>query len=114
QNFTYDSVSRLATAREKRGDNSQQSYLVTYDYDIYGNRFQYQAQNGGNPFTQGWVETGQISAANNRFTSGVSYDNAGNITSDSKFRNRQFTYDANNRQRSSANIDGSNTVTSVF
>jgi RHS repeat-associated protein len=114
QNFTYDSVSRLTTTREKRGDNNQQSYLVKYDYDVYGNRFQYQAQNGGNPFNQVWVETGEISAANNRFTSGVVYDDAGNITSDSKFRNKQFTYDANNRQSSSANIGGSGTVTSVF
>src|SRR5215203_2542260 len=33
---TYDSLGRLSTTREKRGDNAQQSYLIKYDYDIYG------------------------------------------------------------------------------
>jgi RHS repeat-associated protein len=114
QRFTYDSIGRLSTAREKRGDNSVQSYLVKYDYDIYGNRYQYQAQNGGNPFPQAWVEAGQISTTNNRFTSGITYDDAGNILTDTRFSNRQFLYDANNRQRQSANLDGSGAVISVF
>ena len=114
QRYTYDSVGRLTTAREKRGDNGQPSYLVKYDYDVYGNRFQYSAQNGGNPFTQVWVETGQISGSNNRFTSGLTYDDAGNVTNDTKFRNKQFLYDANNRQRWSANLDGSGAEAAVF
>ena len=114
QRFTYDTIGRLTTAREKRGDNDQQSYLVKYDYDVYGNRYQYSAQNGANPFAQVWVEAGQIGAGNNRFTANVTYDDAGNITSDAKFRNKQFLYDANNRQRWSANLDGSSAESTVF
>ena len=114
QNFTYDYVRRLKTAREKRGDNGQQSYLTNYTYDIYGNRFQPQTQNPGNPFPQVWIEEGQIAATTNRFTSGITYDDAGNIIEDTRFRNLAFDYDANNRQRASSNLDGSNRVTSVY
>lgn len=85
---------------------------MNYDYDVFGNRYQYQSQNGGNPFSQVWVESGQISQTTNRFTSGVTYDDAGNITVDSKFRNLSFQYDANNRQKQSS--DGTTTVVSVY
>ena len=44
----------------------------------------------------------------------MTYDDAGNITVDSKFRNLQFQYDANNRQKQSANSDGSGAVVSVY
>jgi len=44
----------------------------------------------------------------------VSYDDAGNITVDSKFRNLQFQYDANNRQKQSSNLDDTGAVVSVF
>jgi len=114
QNYTYDSLARLSSAREFRGDNSQQSWLVNYEYDVFGSRYQKQAQNGGNPFAQVWVESVQIDKSSNRFNSGVTYDNAGNITVDSKFRNLQFQYDANNRQKQSANADGSNAVASIY
>lgn len=114
QSFVYDNVGRLSSAREFRGDNSQQSYLVNYDYDVFGNRYQKQAQNGGNPFTQVWVEDNQIDKTTNRLSSGVTYDNAGNITVDSKFRNRKFAYDANNRQKQSKNLDDTNAIDSVF
>jgi RHS repeat-associated protein len=114
QNFTYDTVRRLKTAREKRGDTGVQSYLTSYTYDIYGNRFQPQADNSNNPFPQVWLEEGQIAATTNRFTSGITYDDAGNVTEDTRFRNLAFDYDANNRQRASSNIDGSNRVTSVY
>lgn len=114
QRFTYDSVNRLSTAREFRGDNSQQSYLVNYEYDVFGNRYQKAAQNPGNPFVQKWVEAGEIDQTTNRFNTGVTYDSAGNITVDSKFRNLQFQYDANNRQKQSANLDNSGVVVSVY
>jgi RHS repeat-associated protein len=114
QRFAYDSLGRLASAREFRGDNSAQSYLVNYEYDVFGNRYQKQAQNGDNPFTQIWVETSHVDQATNRFNTGVTYDNAGNVTIDSKFRNRKFEYDANNRQKQSRNLDNSGAVDSVF
>ena len=100
--------------REFRGDNNQQSWLVNYDYDVFGNRYQYQSQNGSNPFSPVWVESGHISQTSNRFNSGVTYDEAGNITVDSKFRNLQFQYDANNRQKQSSNLDNSGAVVSVY
>ena len=113
QRFVYDPVGRLSSAREFRGDNGVQSYLVNYEYDVFGNRYQKQTQNS-NPFTQVWVEPGQVNQANNRFSTGVTYDSAGNITTDSKFRNRKFQYDANNRQKQSRNLDDSGAVDSIF
>jgi RHS repeat-associated protein len=44
----------------------------------------------------------------------VTYDNAGNITVDSRFRNLAFQYDANNRQKQSSATDGSGAVVSVY
>lgn len=116
QRFTYDEVGRLSSAREIRGDTLQQSYLANYAYDVFGNRYQKQTQNSSNPFTQVWVEDGQIDLATNRFiaTTGVTYDDAGNVITDSKFRNRKFEYDANNRQKQSRNLDNSGAVDSVF
>jgi hypothetical protein len=69
QNFTYDSIGRLSSAREFRGDNpdpSGQSYLVNFDYDLFGNRYQKQSRNGGNPFTQIWTEDSDINQLTNR------------------------------------------------
>ncbi len=114
QNFSYDSLGRLSSAREFPGASSQHSWLVNYEYDVFGNRYQKASQNGGNPFTQVWVEAGQIDSTNNRFNSGVTYDNAGNVTTDSKFRNLLFQYDANNRLKQSSNLDGSNAVVNVY
>lgn len=114
QRFTYDQLGRLSAAGEYRGDTLQQTYLLNYDYDLFGNRYQKQAHNQGNPFTQSWVEDADINKLTNRLTTGVSYDNAGNITQDTRFRNLQLLYDVNNRQRQSANLDGSNAVTSIY
>lgn len=114
QSFTYDNSARLKTAREFRGDNNQRSYLVNYDYDVFGNRYQKQTQNSDNPFPQVWVEDTQIDQNTNRFNTGVTYDAAGNVLVDSKFRNLKFEYDANNRQKESRNLDDSSPITSVF
>lgn len=114
QDFVYDNVGRLSSAREFRGDNGAQSYLVQYDYDVFGNRYQKQSQNPVNPFAQVWVEDNQIDKATNRLSVGVSYDNAGNVTSDSKFRSRKFQYDGNNRQKRSTNLDDTNPIDNVF
>ncbi|HJT29925.1 MAG TPA: RHS repeat-associated core domain-containing protein [Pyrinomonadaceae bacterium] len=114
QDFAYDSVGRLSSAREFRGDNGQQSYLVQYDYDVFGNRYQKQSRNANNPFVQVWVEDNEIDKATNRLSTGAIYDNAGNVTTDSKFRNRKFQYDANNRQKRSTNLNDTNPVDSIF
>jgi RHS repeat-associated protein len=108
QRFLYDSLGRLSTAAEyKQGDNGQLTWQAHYDYDRYGNRFQYQ-NNVNLSYTQ--VQPTDINQATNRFISNgstpVVYDNgtpgAGNITSDSKFRSLSYTYDANNRQTSAS------------
>ncbi|HEX5702345.1 MAG TPA: RHS repeat-associated core domain-containing protein [Pyrinomonadaceae bacterium] len=112
QNFAYDSLGRLSSARELRGDNGQQVWLANYEYDVFGNRYQKQAQNNGNPFTQIWTEDADINKNTNRYASGLTYDDAGNVTIDSKFRNLSFQYDANNRQKQSTN--GTTTVVNVY
>jgi hypothetical protein len=63
------------------------------------------------------VEDGQINKRTNRFTSGITdndYDAAGNILRDQKFTDHQYLYDANNRQRQVAQLDGTGAVTSVY
>ncbi len=114
QRFSYDSLGRLSAAGEFRGDNNQTTYLLNYDYDLYGNRYQKQARNSGNPFIQHWVEDNAFDPLTNRFRSGVTYDEAGNIISDTRFRNQEFQYDANNRQRQRSNLDGTDPVVSVY
>ncbi len=114
QRFAYDGLGRLSSGREFRGNDNHRSYLVNYEYDVFGNRYQKQIQNTDNPFAQVWVDEGHIDLATNRFSSNVTYDNTGNITADSKFRNRKFEYDANNRQKQSRNLDNSGAIDSVF
>jgi RHS repeat-associated protein len=102
QRFSYDSLGRLSQSSEYRGDNSQLSYLINYDYDAFGNRYQHQASNPANtnPLPYVAVEDADINKSTNRFTfSQMTYDDAGNVLSDSKFTGQQYTYDANNRQR---------------
>lgn len=59
-----------------------------------------------------------IYAATNRFINSgstpTSYDYAGNILTDTKFRGMNYTYDANGRQKSAALTDGTNSQTSVY
>lgn len=100
QRFSYDELGRLSTAAEyQQGTGSTPSWKQEYTYDRYGNRFQSGSGNFGVPFTT--VVSGDITASTNRFiTSGstpVTYDNAGNITQDAKFRFMNYTYDANSR-----------------
>ena len=100
QRFSYDSMSRLQKAAEYRGDNGQQSWQTEYTYDRFGNRFQSGACNTGISYTP--VLASEIDATRNRFnTTGltaVSYDAAGNVTTDLKFRGMTYQYDANGRQ----------------
>ena len=47
------------------------------------------------PYTP--IEDADISKSTNRFTTNTVYDDAGNVTKDTKFRSRDFKYDANGR-----------------
>lgn len=60
------------------------------------------------------MEAAHVDQATNRFSSGVTYDNTGNATVDSKFRLRKFQYDANSRLTQSKNLDDTGAVDSVF
>ena len=117
QRFTYDSLGRLSLAKEyQQGNNSQVTWQTSYTFDRYGNRFQSGTGNSGISYTP--VVTSDIDAARNRFVSTgstpVSYDAAGNITDDLKFRGMKYTYDAHNRQTFVERDDHSNQQTSVY
>lgn len=115
QRFQYDALGRLASASEHHGETLQnRSYLLNYDYDVYGNRYQKAARNQGNQVAQWWVEDGAYAETTNRLTSGLTYDDAGNVTADGRFRQRKYEYDANNRQRRSANLDDTGAVRNVY
>ena len=116
QRFVYDSLGRLITSGEYRGDNSQQTYQLNFSYDVFANRYQYQAANSSNPssLNQKWVEPADIDKATNRFTSGVTYDAAGNVTADPRFRNLEYQYDANGRMKQSSQPNGVNPVKAIF
>ena len=61
------------------------------------------------------VATVSYDSTTNRITTaGISYDAAGQILSDAKFRGLQYQYDPNGRMIWSANLDGSNPATAVY
>jgi RHS repeat-associated protein len=115
QGFSYDELSRLSTVAEYQGANpSSPTYSQTYTYDVYGNRFQ--AANA----TLGLqaVSASEIATATNRFidtgSTPTTYDLAGNITNDTKFRNLKYEYDANGRQITARLQDNSIVQTAVY
>ena len=115
QRLSYDSLGRLEKVAEHRGDNlSTMSYQLDYDYDRYGNRSQLVSQQVAPPTPVVNVASGDISAQTNRFISGVTYDNAGNVTTDQKFRSMQYEYDANGRMKSAHLVGGGGETTSVY
>ena len=67
-----------------------------------------------NPLAMNWIEDSQIDKSKNQFLSstGVTYDDAGRITSDSKWRSAGFSYDANGRvvKTTKANTPDAHTV----
>lgn len=123
QRFSYDELGRLSTAAEyQQGTGSTPSWKQEFTYDRYGNRFQ---SGGGNTvvaFTP--VVSGDISTSTNRFISTgstpITYDAAGNITQDKKFRldpqgdGVNYTYDANGRQLTASATDNTGTQSSVY
>jgi RHS repeat-associated protein len=113
QRFGYDSLGRLETAGEYRGDTLAQTYQSNFSYDRFGNRYQKQLQNSQSlPFTA--IEDTDISKTTNRLTSSTTYDDAGNVTTDQKFRGKQYGYDANGRMWWSANVDNTGEATAVY
>jgi RHS repeat-associated protein len=91
-----------------------QTYSQSYTYDSYGNRFQSANTTLGLPA----VASTEINAGTNRFiTTGstpTTYDAAGNITTDTKFRNLKYEYDANGRQSAVKLPDTTSVQSSVY
>ena len=124
QRFSYDELGRLSTAAEyQQGTGSTPSWKQQFTYDRYGNRFQSGSSNNfGVGFTT--VVSTDITAGTNRFISSgstpITYDAAGNITQDKKFRldpqsdGMNYTYDANGRQITAAGTDEIGTQNSLY
>ncbi len=104
QKFTYDSAGRLKEAKElKGGSTSTVSYKQIFEYDRFGNLFR-KATSNPTSGQETWIaftpiEPEDIDPATNRFTSasGTTYNDAGQVVADGKFRNLGFGYDANGR-----------------
>jgi RHS repeat-associated protein len=114
QGFSYDELGRLSNVTEHQGSSmSTQTYSQSYTFDRYGNRF----QSANSTLGLIGVSSSEIDAATNRFiTTGstpTTYDAAGNITTDTKFRGMNYQYDANGRltySYSTDNVDGASST----
>jgi len=114
QGISYDSIGRLANVAEYQGNMGTTTYQQGYTYDRWGNRLQSANATLGLPA----VVSSEIDPTSNRFVSSgstpTSYDAAGNITVDRKFRNLKYEYDANGRQSAARLIDDSTIQTAVY
>ncbi len=102
QRFGYDELGRLKESREyKQGDSGQLTYKQVFDFDRFGNLYRKAASNPTdgqqNPLAYSPIEDADINRLKNRFATSTSYDDAGNVISDNKFRIMNFGYDANGR-----------------
>jgi YD repeat-containing protein len=104
QKFSYDSIGRLSDAKEYKGTDNSLTYKEHFDFDRFGNLYRKAANNGtsgqSNPVAYTPIEDNQIEKNTNRFTSatGTTYNEAGMVIADNKFRSMGFSYDANGRQ----------------
>jgi RHS repeat-associated protein len=115
QGFQYDELARLKNVAEYQGGSmSSQTYSHGYTFDRYGNRFQGANSTLGLPA----VSSSEINAATNRFINNGStpttYDAAGNITTDTKFRGMNYSYDANGRMTYAETTAHGNQQTSTY
>ena len=118
QKFSYDAVGRLAQAAEYRGDTSALSYKQVFDYDNFGNLYRKNAANPASgqqtPLLYTPIEDSDISKTTNRFTANTSYDEAGNVITDNKFRNMTYGYDANGRMYKTSSTISSGQSNAVY
>ena len=115
QGFSYDELGRLANVTEHQGSAMTTSnYSQSYTYDRYGNRF----QTSNSTLRLQTVDSSEIVAATNRFiatgSTPTTYDEAGNITTDTKFRSLKYLYDANGRQSEVKALDNTSLQTSAY
>jgi hypothetical protein len=104
----------LSTVAEHQGNMGTSTYQYGYTYDRWGNRFQSANATLGLPS----VSSAEIEKTTNRFINSgatpTSYDAAGNIITDTKFRNLKYEYDANGRQHSVKLINDTTIQTAVY
>jgi len=104
QSYLYDQVNRLTSASETGPGTS---WSESMGYDLGGNRWENSrsglvAATSETPSGPGWFGSGTSSySSNNQVTAGWQYDLAGNLTGIPGM-SRSFTYDAENRQATSA------------
>jgi hypothetical protein len=88
-------------------------YHSQFDYDRFASLYRKQASNpNALPFTP--IEDSDISKSTNRFTTNTNYDEAGNVTRDTKFRNLNYSYDANGRMFKTSSVSNTNQSNSVY
>jgi RHS repeat-associated protein len=102
QLYLYDSLNRLNEAKENY--NNLETWKQTFEYDRFGNRIQRSQVIEGAQLPINNFSLPQVDASNRFATSeGYSYDPNGNLVGDPS--NRQFFYDANNRQKEVKNAN---------
>jgi hypothetical protein len=101
QKFSYDALGRLSKSEEYRGDTNALSYRQKFDYDKFGNLYRKNASNPTsgqeNPLGFTPIEDADINKATNRFATNTTYDDAGNVIADNKFRTSSFGYDGDGK-----------------
>ena len=118
QRFDYDSIGRLSESREYLGATNTLTYKQKFDFDRFGNLYRKAANNGSagqsNPLPMTAIEDADISKSTNRFTTNTTYNEAGMVIADNKFRSMNFSYDANGRQVNATNATNSTNATTVY
>ena len=108
----------MSEAKEFKGTDSSLTYKQKFDFDRFGNLYRKAAQNGtagqANPLPMTAIEDADISKSTNRFTTNTTYNEAGMVIADNKFRSMNFSYDANGRQVNATNTGTSTTATTVY
>ncbi len=99
---TFGSFGYCDAREYKAGDNAQLTYKQKFDFDRFGNLYRKAASNPTtgqqNPLPYTPIEDADISKQTNRFMTETTYDDAGQVINDAKFRDMGFAYDANGRQ----------------
>lgn len=93
QTFTYDGVNRLASAAEQRGGVGSGSWLISYDYDRWGNMYVPSTSGISVPLGSPTATADYLAGSNQRVNG--NYDAAGNLLNQPNVPT--MTYDAAGR-----------------
>lgn len=115
QGLSYDELGRLSNLSEHQGSSmTTQTYAQGYTYDRYGNR----RQSANTTLGLLAVSDSEINSSRNRLietgSTATTYDAAGDVTRDLKFRGMDYTYDANGRMTTAERTDDTGTESSVY